>query len=449
MKQFAPREYLALLREYVSDSRHISTFLQRTADEISAIQFLKAHELIELAYNNTTFYRRLYCRYDIHPADITSWSDFESLPTVDKNDILANYQDCIIRPHAPDKRLRVTRSSGSSGQVLNIVTDTEFWIKTALLTLRMFQHSFHLSPLSRGALIYTSPYPFQSAKFFFRPHHLSTLTPAEHLIRKLTDLKPHYITAYPSILLDLADSFPERCSELKPKAISTNSEQSSQQQRDAIRDVFGCPVFDEYSTEEMSLGGFQCEYQNYHLQEDCAYFEILDPLANRPTQGGQLGEIVGTCLINNVMPFIRYRQGDLGSITTSECSCGSNGRILSDINGRKNSSFKLNDGRVIPSGKILDWIYALILDLDLAITNIEIAQMTPEIVKISIATSKPRDDAGLGRLFSERFRDQFDVSLAIEVAQVSNIIKSATGKHIPIKSYVTLGDNISGIRDLS
>jgi phenylacetate-CoA ligase len=152
----------------------------------------------------------------------------------------------------------------------------------------------------------------------------------------------------------LVSNFAEQCGKLRVKAISTNSEQSTQQQRDVMSDVFGCPVFDEFSTEEMSLGGFQCADKNYHLQEDCAYFEILDPVINRPLQEGWLGEIVGTCLINRVMPFIRYRQGDLGSIGASRCACGNNGRILANISGRKNSSFKLGDGSSIPSGRLLD-----------------------------------------------------------------------------------------------
>jgi phenylacetate-CoA ligase len=436
MKQFTFAEYTKLMSRYFQDFRHISAFLQRPSDEIADIQFRKVQALVRLAYENTIFYKRLYSRNDIHPNDVTSWSEFKALPAIGKEDIIANHRGCIIDTRIASGQLRVTRSSGSSGQILDIVTDSAFWIQTALMMLRMFQDSFHIPAFGRGALIYTSPYPFQSSRFFFRPHHLSTLTPSGQLIEKLANLRPDYITAYPSVLSDLISNFKERCSKLQVKAISTNSEQSTQRQRDAISDIFGCPVYDEYSTEEMSLGGFQCADKNYHLQEDCAYFEILDPVVNKPMQEGQLGEIVGTCLINGVMPFIRYRQGDLGSIRASKCTCGNNGRVLNDINGRKNSSFKLTDGRSIPSGRLLDWAYKLILDFDLPITNIQIIQTNFDVVKVVLAIPKPYQDPGLRLLLADSFKTQFNVSMTIELDQVTKIAKTPAGKHIAIRSLV-------------
>jgi phenylacetate-CoA ligase len=436
MKHFTFVEYAKLTSKYFRDFRHISTFLQQPPDEIADIQFQKIQSLLRLAYDNTAFYRQLYSRNDIHPSDVTSWSEFRALPTVSKEDIIANHRDCIIDTHINSGRLRVTRSSGSSGQIVDIVTDSDFWIQTALMMLRMFQDSFHLPPFGRGALIYTSPYPFQSPRFFFRPHHLSTLMPSGRLIESLANLKPDYITAYPSVLSDLTSNFKEQCSRLQVKAISTNSEQSTQRQRDAISETFGCPVYDEYSTEEMSLGGFQCMHKNYHLQEDCAYFEILDPVANKLMQEAELGEIVGTCLINRVMPFIRYRQGDLGSMRTSNCACGNNGRILDDINGRKNSSFRLSDGRSIPSGRLLDWAYKLILDLDLPITDIQIIQTDFDVVRVVLAVRTPYQDAGLRSLLADSFKAVFNVSMSIELDQVTKIAKTPAGKHIPIRSLV-------------
>ena len=436
MRQFTLVEYAKLVNRYFRDFQSISSFLRRPPDEIADIQFRKVQALLRLAYDNTIFYRQLYSKYDIHPNDVTRWSEFKALPTVSKEDIIANPRACITHARAASKQLRVTRSSGSSGQILDVVTDSSFWIQTALMMLRMFQDSFHLPLFGCGALIYTSPYPFQSPWLFFRPHHLSTLTPSEQLIDRLTRLKPDYITAYPSILLDLVNDFPESCSKLGAKAISTNSEQSSQQQRDAMSAVFGCPVFDEYSTEEMSLGGFQCADKAYHLQEDCAYFEILDPIADKPLQEGQLGEIVGTCLINGTMPFIRYRQGDLGSIRTSRCSCGNNGRVLNDINGRKNASFKLRNGRSIPSGRLLDWAYKLILDFNLPIVNMQIIQTDFDVVRIVLAWRGFYQETDLRSLLADSFRAQFDVSMNIELEQVAQIPKTTAGKHIPIKSLV-------------
>src|SRR5207302_9880223 len=127
----------------------------------------------------------------------------------------------------------------------------------------------------KAALIYTSPFPYLRA---FRPygvHYINTLTPPKQIIERLLHRRPRFLISYPSVLMELITLYPNECRAMGLRAVSTNSEQSSQQQRDAIAEAFGCPVFDEYSTEELILGGFQCAHKLYHLQEDCAYIEAL------------------------------------------------------------------------------------------------------------------------------------------------------------------------------
>jgi phenylacetate-CoA ligase len=436
MRKFTSLEQLFLAKEYTFNYGRISKFLYLSHDQISEHQFRKIKALVNLAYHHTKFYQHLYTGHDIHPEDVRTWSDFEKLPPVTKSDIIVNHSDCIVDKKTSKRNLRVARSSGSSGQVLDIVTDSSFWIQTALMMLRMFQGSFHIDPCTRGALIYTSEYPFQSPTGLYKAYHLPTLTSVKDLISALNRLRPDFVTSYPSILMELIADFPEECSRLRPRAIATNSEHSTEQQRNTISAVFNSPVFDEYSTEEMSLGGFQCPNKNYHLQEDCAYFEILDPVAARPVPEGQAGEIVGTCLINQVMPFIRYRQGDLGSIAESQCLCGNNGRILTDISGRRNSSFKLSNGRIIPSGKILDWVYRLILDHKVPVAQFQIIQKTLDDVEIAIVARSNCAAAWNEQVLRNSFYENFGEFLSIQIKQVSEIPRTPAGKHIPIKSLI-------------
>jgi len=47
--------------------------------------------------------------------------------------------------------------------------------------------------------------------------------------------------------------------------------------RAQIESLWGCPVFDNYGTNEVGQGAFECEHRNgLHLMEDAMYFEILD-----------------------------------------------------------------------------------------------------------------------------------------------------------------------------
>jgi phenylacetate-CoA ligase len=49
---------------------------------------------------------------------------------------------------------------------------------------------------------------------------------------------------------------------------------------------------------------------------------------------GQDGELVITPLTNYAMPFLRYRIGDRGKLTTDRCSCGRGYPMLESISGR-------------------------------------------------------------------------------------------------------------------
>jgi phenylacetate-CoA ligase len=364
--------------------------------------------------------------------------DFKNLPTVTKNDIIENQNDCIVEPRRHEKNLRVSRSSGSSGQILEIIAGTDRWVQSALLMLRMYQRALHFGPFDRGALIYTSQYPFQSAWGLYPVKYLYTLTPPSELISGLERIRPSYTISYPSILAELAALYPDRCNSLGVSGIATNSEHSTQAQRDHLSEIFAAPVFDEYSSEELILGGFQCEAGEYHLQEDCAYLEILETRSPQEVAPGATGEIVGTSLVHKVMPFIRYRQGDLAAITPSMCICGSSFRILGHIGGRRNASFQLRGGHTVPSGRILDWTYKLVLDFHLPIAQFQVIQHELHRMEVVIVTSTSADlTAPQHNVIMESFQTLFEASMDVEVRRVGTIPRTSAGKHMPIVSHVT------------
>jgi hypothetical protein len=88
---------------------------------------------------------------------------------------------------------------------------------------------------------------------------------------------------------------------------------STQTERDEMSRLFGCPVLDEYSSEELTRIAAQCVHLTYHVFEDINYMEVVDE-EGRLAQGP--GVLVGTNLHNKAMPIIRYLQNDLGFIET-------------------------------------------------------------------------------------------------------------------------------------
>jgi phenylacetate-CoA ligase len=116
--------------------------------------------------------------------------------------------------------------------------------------------------------------------------------------------------------------------------------------RETIERVFGCKVFDSYGCREISQIATECEAHNgLHTVFENQYVELIDQ------------EIVVTNLNNYLMPFIRYKVGDLASaIDYTPCSCGRCSPRIVSLVGRDNDNIELPNGKVI-NGEFFEFLF--------------------------------------------------------------------------------------------
>jgi phenylacetate-CoA ligase len=436
MRSFTHLEQLALIYQFLTRYRTVAQFPWLDQATIQAYQFRQIKRQIDLAYHQTSFYYQKYTAAGIHPSDIQSWEDFKRLPTISKDDLIAHGLSLIDRRRRP-AQLFPSRSSGSSGKFVTVYLDSQNFITQELQVIRMlkeFYPAYH--PFDRELLIYTSEYPIRSLGGFYKVHYINNLRSPAHIFAALRRIRPAIVAVYPSILRELVAMYSSECQALGIKVIVTNSEHTSQDERDRFATVFGCPVFDEYSSEELASIAHQCGHQRYHLVQDSSYIELLQPESDREVAPGQPGELVGTCLINRAMPIIRYRQGDMAVISRDHCPCGKSAPFFAELSGRKNSSFKRRGAPDIPSGRILDWSYQLVLKLGLDIREFQIVQVSLSSVKLSIVPGTGYDVVHDSAAMAHDFRLTFGQDFAVEVEHVPSITKTSAGKHIPIRSLV-------------
>jgi phenylacetate-CoA ligase len=131
--------------------------------------------------------------------------------------------------------------------------------------------------------------------------------------------RPACIEAFPSALFPLArwlasHPLPEFTRNLK--GVMLYSENVYGFQLEKFREVFGCPIVSHYGhSERVLMAASMPDDDRYFFWPQYGHFELLDA-DNRPvTQPGKLGFIVGTSFDNQVMPFIRYRTGDLAMLS--------------------------------------------------------------------------------------------------------------------------------------
>jgi phenylacetate-CoA ligase len=293
-------------------------------------------------------------------------------------------------------------------------------------------------PWDKQAYIYTSPYPFNSIFGLYPLYFIPTVNEISDTIERLKKIRPDILVCYPSHLREISKSI--SAGDLKMirlKAISVNSEMSTQKERDDLAAVFGCGVYDEYSSEELTRIASQCPRHNYHIFEDINYLEVLDENGSIAPEG-RIGEIVGTNLHNFSMPMIRYRQADLGSISGAQCACGRNFRILKELKGRQNDRFILPSGRVLSSGFLLDASYDLVLEFTAAIKDFCIIQEEPDKITIEVLPGAAFGPTIADKI-KERFRSLLQEDVGVAVKAVANLYKTRTGKLNPIISLVGRG----------
>lgn len=155
---------------------------------------------------------------------------------------------------------------------------------------------------------------------------------------------PGYLLSYPSNVRALARYFAERREALPGLLeVRTFGEVLEPAVRALCREVWGVPVVDGYSSQEVGYIALQCpEQEVYHVQAEGLLVEVLDA-AGRPCGPGQVGRVVVTTLHNFATPLLRYALGDYAQVG-GPCPCGRGLPVLTRILGRQRNMLMLPNG---------------------------------------------------------------------------------------------------------
>ena len=442
MRKYTNSEYIRVMCSAIIRAPWFYTNPERPYHKTREYQFQRIKKLITHAYNTTSFYHGKYKSAGVSPADFTKLEDLIKFPTVTKDEIISHFPQGSLSKKVSQKKCVLSLSSGSSGKVIRILHDPKDTWAYILGRFRILNIEHSYSPLDRTLYIYTSRYPASSFFGLYPAFLISTLNPISDTAEKIRAIRPQIICSYPSLMLELRNYIStEEARDLKLKLISVGSELSSKQQRKDLANHFNCPVYDEYSSEELGWIAGECSHKFHHLWEDISFVEILDPHYDLSRSYEEKGEIVGTNLHNFAMPFIRYRQGDLGIISDKKnCECGKTFRILKEFLGRKNDSFVFASGTTLTSAYLLDVIYSLLLDLKIDILDFCMIQETSNLVRLEILPGKNFQESDV-RKIEEKLRSVFPTEVRIDVSSPSQLYKTAAGKRNPIISKLSLGNS--------
>ncbi len=390
---------------------------------------------VHRAYHEVAFYRELYDRAGIDIDSIQTIDDLKRLPTISKDDIRANYPDNIISSRYSISKLQCSATTGSTGKSLAFCFTPKtyaYYLNTSVRVSSMIGYW----PWHKAVYIKYTAVSMPKFGPFFRAAHIPSTITVEEQIEQLRKEKPDFLVGYASIILEIArKASAADLAKIRPKIISVNSEMSTQAQRNFISQKFGCPVYDEYSTEETWMIAAQCKHQRYHIFSDNVWVEFLDQ-NGQDVAPGETGEIVLTTLRSPAMPFIRYRIGDMGKPSQETCKCGRGLPILESFEGRCDDSFILPSGRFVSSLKILN-IFTTFIKKDLHLMNeFRVIQREPGLVEIELEPGSHYSDDGFKKL-TDRLLELFGEPVEIKVKLVDRIETQGRIKRKAIESQVT------------
>lgn len=420
--------YLVLSSFEVHLNQLFPSGLQR---RLSEKRLLRA---VRHAYENVPFYRRKYDEYGVNINSIQCADDLRKLPFITKDEVRTNYPDGIVASGVNIDDCHCSATTGSTGRSLPFIYTKPtfaFYIATGFRMYTMIGYR----PWHKVAYIKYTEIKYPRIGPFFRFTHIKSTIEVDEQIAQLRNAGADLIIGYASLIHEIARKVtPQDLKHIRPKFIGLNSELSTRDQRDFISTVFGCPVYDEYSTEETWMIASQCRAYNYHIFTDNVWVEFLDPEGNE-VKPGEMGEIVLTTTRSPAMPFIRYRIGDMGRYSNAPCPCGLGFPVLASFDGRADDGFILPSGKYVSSLKILNTFTMYIKKYLHLLEEFKVTQERKDLVKIKIIKGREYSNERLEELLSDIGRI-LDEPVALEVELVENINNGGGIKRKAIESLV-------------
>ena len=312
-----------------------------TRERIAEYQLRRLRETLHLARSRSPFYWRRLRR--VAEGEPGSFAAFESIPFTDAADLQAHGLQFLCVPQGDIDRVVTLESSGTCGvpkRVFFTAADQELTIDFFCVGMSQLVKSGQsvlialpfARPGSVGDLLATAV-----RRLGVRPVLRGLVTDSVQTIEVMQREQVACVVGLPVEILSLVRGSDRDVPSRFLNNVLLCSDHVSESMVHAIREKWGCEVFEHYGMTEMGLGGgVDCEaHAGYHLREADLYLEVIDPESGVPLPAGETGEIVITTLTRQGMPFIRYRTGDLSRLLADRCPCGTVLQRMDRVRGRK------------------------------------------------------------------------------------------------------------------
>ncbi|MCK5013105.1 MAG: phenylacetate--CoA ligase family protein [Candidatus Omnitrophica bacterium] len=414
-----------------------------SAEKIASYQQEKLSEMIRYSYKNVPYYKDLFDREGIDPGEIRTVEDLRKIPIVDKYKVRDQPEDFRASGYEQFNP-KTNKTSGSTGTPFKILVDQAvvsfvhavIWRHYNWAGCRFHDKSVYMGPpfdYETGEIDLKNLYQLDSTgKILKLNTGLMNKETLPELCRLLEDFKPDHIHAYPSIISIFAQYLLKNKSyEIRPESVILRAEKVYPEHRDLVKSAFGCPCFELYAMYEYITFASECDHHSLHLNEEMGITEIIKD--GKPCAPGEVGEIVGTTLLNHSMPLIRYAMGDYGRIKKETCACGRQSPILEVTGSRAKDLIVTEKGYF----NVMSGVPLIIEGVNEGINHVQFYQKDMKNLIIRLVKKDKAVNLDESQI-KKRVGNYFRNSINISIEYVDSIARTKSGKYKYVDSEVPL-----------
>ncbi|MFW6055848.1 MAG: phenylacetate--CoA ligase family protein [Chloroflexota bacterium] len=415
-------------------------------ERIEEQQSRHLQDLIAHAYEHVPYYRRIMDEHDVAPADIRSASDLHKLPALTKAEVNANRADLLSRA-VPPAQLTTGWSGGTTGERLNYHSTRQerLTYSYARWALTFEWPGVQLGEVHMSIRQQTRGPDTGLKQLGIRLQRLTKvdtmLIDEEHMddiVQLIRQVRPRAVFSYPSALVLIA-SYVKSARVPVPRidVMCLGGERLTERQREVLDEVFGGQQYVRYGSNELHEVAGQCEVcGGLHILAEDFIIEVVDD-SGAPVAPGERGRFLITALHNYGMPFIRYENGDIGSLFEGSCPCGRGLPLLDVPIGRTREYMYSSRGARVDAMdvRVESLLPPGVVQWQLIQEDYERFMLRAVPVEQPVAKEWPRVEAQLSNLLKKRL----DSPVSVEVQLVDHIEMNLSGKRLSFVSNIDGG----------
>jgi phenylacetate-CoA ligase len=384
--------------------------------------------IVKYHLKHNPFYKNL--------AKHANYKDWNSLPVMTKGDLQQPLKQRLSKGFT-NKNVFINKTSGSSGTPFMFAKDkfchaliwANFMDRYAWFNLDLNQSKqarFYGIPLDKKGYYKERIKDTLSNRFRFSVFDLGDYELAKN-VEKFKVTSFDYINGYTSAIVQFAKYLKRNDTILKTvcpslKACIVTSEMLFPSDKLLLETQLGVPVINEYGAAELGLIAFQNQTDEWIINTEDLFVEILDE-NNDVLPYGEVGRIVITALYNKAHPFIRYDLGDIGTLSKNSTT---KKLVLEKLIGRTSDLVQLPSGKTA-AGLTFYYVTKTIIENDNNVNEFIIEQHEINTFKITYVSKQVLPEAILIEI-KNAITKYLEPNLIVNFERKDKLKRSKSGK---------------------